>query len=231
MHSNLINLFKGMNIKEKIKEQIQGKIKDLLGSEKFAELDKIINSVFSEVVAKDGSVIKYEGDLAAGTVVFVSTPEGDIAVPDGVVELEDGTMLEVAAGVVVTVTPPAEPATETKEEANPEAMTVEQMGTALSDLFAKVEALTNTVAELQTKFSEAPKEDINAKIAEAINELKAGEITKLNADFKLMVELVNEIGDLPIGEPKEKTQEVFSATDKKTKRILELSKSINNLKK
>lgn len=213
-----------MNIKEKIKE--------LLGAEKFSAIENLIKSAFSEVIAKDGSVIKYEGELAAGTAVFVSTPDGDIAVPDGVVELEDGTMLEVAAGIVVTVTPPAETATENKEEvANPEAMTVEQMGTALSDLFAKVEALTNTVVELQGKFSETPKEDINEKIANAINDLKASEIEKINADFKVMAELINVIGDLPVSEPKEKAQEFSSATDKKTKRILELSKSINNLKK
>ena len=216
-----------MNIKEKIKE--------LLGAEKFSAIENLIKSAFSEVVAKDGSVIKYEGDLAAGTAVFISTPDGDIAVPDGVVELEDGTMLEVAAGVVVTVTPPAN-ASEADPNAqadsvNAEAMTVEQMGTALSDLFAKVEALTNTVAELQTKFSEAPKEDINEKIANAINDLKASEIAKINADFKVMAELINVIGDLPVSEPKEKAQEFSSATDKKTKRILELSKSINNLKK
>lgn len=217
-----------MNIKEKIKE--------LLGAEKFAAIENLIKGAFSEVVAKDGSVIKYEGDLKAGTAVFVSTPDGDVAVPDGVVELEDGTMLEVAAGVIVTVTPSAgsaaaDPNAASANDTNAEAMTVEQMGTALSDLFAKVEALTNTVAELQGKFTEAPKEDINAKIEEAINNLKAGEIAKISADFKVMAELINEIGDLPVGEPKEKEQLFSSATDKRTKRILELSKSINNLKK
>jgi len=216
-----------MNIKEKIKE--------LLGAEKFAAIENLIKSSFSEVVAKDGSVIKYEGDLKSGTAVFVSTPDGDVAVPDGVVELEDGTMLEVAAGVIVTVTPSADQAAAANEvptnDTNAEAMTVEQMGTALSDLFAKVEALTNTVAELQGKFSEAPKEDINAKIEEAINNLKTSELSKISSDFKVMAELINEIGDLPVGEPKEKEQNFSSATDKKTKRILELSKSINNLKK
>ena len=211
---------------------IKDKIKDLLGAEKFAAIESLIKSAFSEVVAKDGSVLKYEGDLKEGTAVFVSTPDGDVAVPDGVVELEDGTMLEVAAGVIVTVTPSASEAAEKpKEEAGAEAMTIEQMGTALSDLFAKVEALTNTVAELQGKFSEAPKEDINAKIEEAINNLKASELAKISADFKVMAELINEIGDIPVGEPKEKEQSFSSATDKKTKRILELAKSINNLKK
>lgn len=225
MHNNFYLIFTGMNIKEKIKE--------LLGAEKFAAIENLIKGAFSEVIAKDGSVLKYEGDLKEGTAVFVSTPDGDVAVPDGIVELEDGTMLEVVAGVVVTITPGAEQAAKdpNAEAANAEAMTVEQMGTALSDLFAKVEALTNTVAELQGKFSEAPKEDINAKIEEAINNLKASELAKISADFKVMVELINEIGDLPTGEPKEKEQNFLSATDKKTKRILELSKSINKIKK
>ena len=227
MHNNFYLIFTGMNIKEKIKE--------LLGAEKFAAIENLIKGAFSEAVAKDGSILKYEGDLKEGTAVFVSTPDGDVAVPDGVVELEDGTMLEMAAGVVVTITPGAEQAAKDPnaepETANAEAMTVEQMGTALSDLFAKVEALTNTVAELQGKFTEAPKEDINTKIEEAINNLKASELAKISADFKVMAELINEIGDLPVGEPKEKEQNFSSATDKKTKRILELAKSINNLKK
>lgn len=212
---------------------IKEKIKDLLGAEKFAAIENLIKTAFSEVVAKDGSILKYEGDLKAGTALFVSTPDGDVAVPDGVVELEDGTMIECAAGVVVTITPSAEKAKEEapKEEVAPEAMTVEQMGTALSDLFAKVEALTLSVEEMKGKFAEAPKEDINEKIEEAINNLKASELAKIGADFKVMAELINEIGDLPVSEPKEKEQNFSSATDKKTKRILELSKSINNLKK
>lgn len=213
--------------------KIKEKIKELLGAEKFAAIENLIKGAFSEVVAKDGSILKYEGDLKEGTAVFVSTPDGDVAVPDGVVELEDGTMLEMVGGIVVTITPGAAQAAKdpNAEPENEEAMTVEQMGTALSDLFAKVEALTNTVAELQGKFSEAPKEDINAKIEEAINNLKASELAKISADFKVMAELINEIGDLPVAEPKEKEQLFSSATDKKTKRILELSKSINNLKK
>lgn len=215
-----------MNIKEKIKS--------LLGEEKFAAIETLLKGSFTEVIAKDGSIIKYDGDLKAGTAVFVSTPDGDVAVPDGVIELEDGTMVEVAAGVVVSVTPSAEEAVAPEDasaDKNTEAMTVEQMGTALSDLFAKVEALTNTVAELQGKFSEAPKEDINVKIEEAINNLKASELNKISADFKVMAELINEIGNIPVAEPKEKAQEFSSATDKRTKRILELAKSINNLNK
>lgn len=211
-----------MNIKEKIKS--------LLGEEKFAAIENLLKNSFSEVVAKDGSILKYDGDLKAGTAVFVSTPDGDIAVPDGVVELEDGSMLEVAAGVVVTITPAAGEEKPKEEAQGEEAMTIEQMGTALGDLFSKVEALTAAVEEMKGKFAEAPKEDINQKIEEAINNLKASEITKINADFKVMAELINEIGNLPVSEPKEKEQSFNSAADKRTKKILELAKNINNIK-
>lgn len=207
-----------MNIKEKIKS--------LLGEEKFSAIESLLKAAFSEVVAKDGSVIKYDGDLKAGTAVFVSTPDGDIAVPDGVVELEDGTMVEVAAGVVVSVTPAAG---EAKEEAPAEGeMTTQEMATALNDVFAKLEALTTKVSELETKFTAEPKDDINAKIETAINDLKASEIKKMKEDFSVMLTLVNEIGDLPVGEVKEKEAQNFTtATDKRTKRILELSKTLN----
>ncbi len=208
-----------MNIKEKIKK--------LIGDEKFAAIESLLKTAFSEVVAKDGSILKYEGDLKEGTALFLSTPDGDIAVPDGVVELEDGTMIEVAAGVVVTVTPPAP--TEGADPNAPSEMTTEEMGTALADLFSKMEALTAKVAELETKFSAPPApEDINEKIEKAINDLKAGEVAKLKTDFATMLQLVNEIGDLPIAEPKEKEKQNFStAADKKTKKILELAKLLN----
>lgn len=39
-----------MNIKEKIKE--------LLGAEKFAAIESLIKGAFSEVVAKDGSILR-----------------------------------------------------------------------------------------------------------------------------------------------------------------------------
>ena len=202
------------------------KIKDLVG-EKFAALEKLINDTFAEVVAKDGSILKYEGDLKAGTALFVSTPDGDVAIPDGVVELEDGTMVECAAGVVVTITPKAADPNEPPAE---EGMTAEKMAGALTDITTKLEALTAKVAELETKFSAPPApEDINEKIEKAINDLKAGEITKLTTDFKVMLQLVNEIGDLPIGEAKEKEKQVFSsAADKKNKSILALSKALNS---
>jgi len=207
-----------MNIKEKIK--------NLIGAEKFAAIESLLKTAFSEVVAKDGSILKYEGDLKAGTALFVSTPDGDVAIPDGVVELEDGTMVECAAGVVVTVTPKAGDAEGEKPKEGE--MTTEEMGTALTDLFAKLEALTLKVSELETKFSAAPADDINVKIEEAINNLKASEIKKLTTDFATMLQLVNEIGDLPIGEVKEKEKQTFStAADKRQKSIERLAKILN----
>ena len=207
-----------MNIKEKIKS--------IIGEANFAAIENLLKTAFAEVVAKDGSVLKYEGDLKEGTALFISTPDGDVAVPDGVIELEDGTMVECAAGVVVTITPKA---ADPNEPTADNEMTAEKMAGALTDLTTKLEALTAKVAELETKFSAPPADDINTKIEEAINGLKASTTDKLKSDFAVMLQLVNEIAELPIGEPKEKTNGNFStAKEKREKTILALSKALNS---
>lgn len=75
---------------------------------------------FGEATAKDGSVIKWEGDmpLAVGTPLMVidpANPNGFLPMPDGEVELADGTKLTVKEGKVEVLTPvaqaPATPAT------------------------------------------------------------------------------------------------------------------------
>lgn len=74
---------------------------------------------FGEATAKDGTVIKWEGEtaLAVGTPLMVidpANPNGFLPMPDGEVELADGTKLTVKEGKVEVLVPvevaPATPA-------------------------------------------------------------------------------------------------------------------------
>jgi hypothetical protein len=57
---------------------------------------------------KDGTNVSYEGELASGIVLNVVAEDGTMSVaPDGTHELEDGTMVVVANGLVESVTPKA----------------------------------------------------------------------------------------------------------------------------
>lgn len=72
---------------------------------------------FGEATTKDNTVIKWEGEmpLAVGTPLMVidpANPNGFLPMPDGEVELMDGTKLTVKEGKVEVLTPVAQaPAT------------------------------------------------------------------------------------------------------------------------
>ena len=64
----------------------------------------------NEITLKDGTIARYEGDLAIGGELYVVTPEGETMAPDGNYEMEDGTVITVASGTISAVMPPAESA-------------------------------------------------------------------------------------------------------------------------
>lgn len=58
---------------------------------------------FEEAKLIDGTIVKWEGELADGTALTVVMPEGEVAAPDGIHELSDGTLVETAGGLVVNI--------------------------------------------------------------------------------------------------------------------------------
>lgn len=58
---------------------------------------------FEEATLVDGTIVKWEGELADGTALTVVMPEGEVAAPDGIHELSDGTLVETAGGLVVNI--------------------------------------------------------------------------------------------------------------------------------
>lgn len=221
---------------------VKMKIKDLIGEEKYNALLSIFKSEkFAEVEAKDGSMLVYEGDLAEGVAVFVVTAEGNKPVEDGVVELADGTLLECAGGVVTKVTKlgvaeKATEPTENKDEQKMEGLSPD-VEKAIADYVTKVkDELQAQIDDLKAMFGAAKNDDINQKVDKAIEDLNkvlasndkdASKFEVIDNKFKQVIDLVEQIANLPIAPAKE---EKFEQKTKRQSAITNLADRISKLK-
>jgi len=95
---------------------------------------------FGEAALVDGTIVKWEGELAEGTALTVVLPEGEVAAPDGIHEITDGTIIETAGGLVVNIQAMSEIATEDNE------FTSEMLNEMVEKALAKyAEAFTATL--------------------------------------------------------------------------------------
>jgi len=71
----------------------------------FAKLSKMlkIHKFAASSKLKDGTDIFIDGDLSEGTKIYVVTSDGNLPLPDGEYELEDGTKITVAEGIITDV--------------------------------------------------------------------------------------------------------------------------------
>ena len=131
---------------------------------------------FAESTLVDGTIVKWEGELIEGTAIIVVLPEGEVAAPDGTHELVDGTILETAGGLVVSVTEGAgEIATEDNE------FTTEQLSEMLEKAMSnyakafneQLEAVVTENKNLSTELSEmkANKEDLKSEFSKAMDKI------------------------------------------------------------
>jgi hypothetical protein len=95
---------------------------------------------FGEATLVDGTIVKWEGELMEGTALVVVLPEGEVAAPDGIHEISDGTIIETAGGLVVNIQPMSEIASEENE------FTTEMLNEMVEKALAKyAEAFTATL--------------------------------------------------------------------------------------
>jgi len=95
---------------------------------------------FGEATLVDGTIVKWEGELMEGTALVVVMPEGEVAAPDGIHEVSDGTIIETAGGLVVNIQAMADIATEDNE------FTTEMLNELVEKALAKyAEAFTATL--------------------------------------------------------------------------------------
>ena len=145
-------------------------------SESETEVVETEETNFAESTLVDGTIVKWEGELIEGTAIIVVLPEGEVAAPDGTHELADGTILETAGGLVVSVTEGAgEIATEDNE------FTAEQLSEMLEKAMSnyakefneQLEAVVTENKNLSTELSEmkANKENLQSEFSKAMDKV------------------------------------------------------------
>ena len=145
-----------------------------------AETEEVVTEEkFGEGTLVDGTIVKWEGELVEGAALVVVMPEGEVAAPDGIHELSDGTVVETAGGLIVAITPLEGVMDEEVENE----FTAEMLNEMVEKAMAKyAEAFTATLETiksenetLRTELAEvkAAKDEIKKEFSETLN--KVGE--------------------------------------------------------
>ena len=123
-------------------ESVINTLKSVFSDEEVAAEEK----TFGEATLVDGTIVKWEGELMEGTALVVVLPEGEVAAPDGIHEISDGTIIETAGGLVVNIQAMADIATEDNE------FTTEMLNELVEKALAKyAEAFTATLESVKAE--------------------------------------------------------------------------------
>lgn len=99
-------------------------------------------SKFESALLKDGTEIRWEGDLSVGTSIMVVTAEGEIPAPDATHELEDGTLVTTQNGSVTEVVNPTLEQPEAMAETEDVVEETIQQPAVLEEVAAVVDQMT-----------------------------------------------------------------------------------------
>jgi hypothetical protein len=123
-------------------ESVINTLKSVFSDEEVAAEEK----TFGEAALVDGTIVKWEGELMEGTALTVVLPEGEVAAPDGIHEVSDGTIIETAGGLVVNIQAMSDIATEENE------FTSEMLNEMVEKALAKyAEAFTATLEGIKSE--------------------------------------------------------------------------------
>jgi len=137
-------------------ESVINTLKSVFSDEEVAAEDK----TFGEAALVDGTIVKWEGELMEGTAITVVLPEGEVAAPDGIHEVEDGTIIETAGGLVVNIQAMSDIATQDNE------FTTEMLNEMVDKALAKyAEAFTATLEGVKAE-NEGLKLELAAIVAD-----------------------------------------------------------------
>jgi len=181
-----------MNTKDLIQE-----VRDLMSKFKFNNEEVKMESA----VLTDGTVIKWDGTLAVGTMIMVETAEGDIAAPDATHEVEGGMLVTTVGGIVTEIVEPAEAEVEIEIEAKE---------------FATVEKFDEVVASLENKIS---------FLTETLNKVVSS-LEHQSEAFSKTVDLVERVANLPSEAPMNVDQTKLSKKDQQFENIKKFAQQL-----
>lgn len=155
-----------------------------------AEVEETVEQKFEEATLVDGTIVKWEGELAEGVALVVVMPEGEVAAPDGIHELSDGTVVETAGGLVVNIEAiDAQKEEEKEEEMYDNEFTSEMVNELIEKAVAKyAEAFTASLDLIKSE-NESLKVEL-AEIKSAKEELKNEFSSTLNKVGEELEEIV-----------------------------------------
>lgn len=158
-----------------------------------AEVEETTEDNFAESTLVDGTIVKWEGELADGTALVVVMPEGEVAAPDGIHELTDGTIVETAGGLVVNIEAAADQGKDKKKKKDDEMYDNEFTSEELNALIEKAmaqyaEAFTASLDLIKSE-NETLKTEL-AEIKSAKEELKNEFSATLNKVGEELEEIV-----------------------------------------
>ena len=155
-----------------------------------AEVEETVEQKFEEATLVDGTIVKWEGDLAEGVALVVVMPEGEVAAPDGIHELSDGTVVETAGGLVVNIEAiDAQKEEEKEEEMYDNEFTSEMVNELIEKAVAKyAEAFTASLDLIKSE-NESLKVEL-AEIKSSKEELKNEFSSTLNKVGEELEEIV-----------------------------------------
>jgi len=158
-----------------------------------AEVEETTEDNFAESTLVDGTIVKWEGELADGTALVVVMPEGEVAAPDGIHELTDGTIVETAGGLVVNIEADSDQGKDKKKKKDDEMydneFTSEELNALIEKAMAQYAEAFTASLELIKSENDTLKTEL-AEIKSAKEELKNEFSATLNKVGEELEEIV-----------------------------------------
>jgi hypothetical protein len=210
-------IFNTMNLSDRISELTR-----VLRSFSAAPAPAAAPLAFSDYKLEDGTMIRVDGELAVGTLVYVVTEEGLLPAPDGAHSIPEVGVVTTEGGKIVEIGDAAPaPATEAVEAQEVEIeVTPEGEEKPADPHEERMQAMEAAIAALAAKV-----EEMMAKMG--------GEVEANAARFSTIDTALSALAQMPTAAPKKRASDavVESVKMSRASRLAELNETLKTLKK
>jgi len=184
---------------------------------------------FADYKLADGTVIRVDGDLVAGTPVYVLSEDETLPAPDGEHQVEGVGVVKTEGGkiteVVVAEAPAAEVAAQVEIEVSPEGEAPE------APAAAGVGLTPEAVQEIVAKHLDAIVEEMKAAMEVEMGKMKE-KMASFASQMETMTDIVEKVAELPSEAPKPTASAIVEQRKAATQQNFNnLAQAIQNLKK